>query len=86
MTADGNGTPATPTVHASTGEALCPRCNRALEMRAEGRIAGKLQIALACPRHGSFPSGWRRKFLDATSAQVWAARERERQRRLAARR
>lgn len=65
--------PATPT---------CPHCFRDLEMRAEMRAAnGHVRVTLACPRHGSFPRGWRPKFLDTARAAQWAARERARQQR-----
>ena len=57
----------------------CPKCARDLEARIEMRMNGKVHIALTCARHGSFPQGWRPKFLDATRAQVWAERERQRQ-------
>lgn len=72
--------PATPAVTATTAPYTCPRCHRDLEMRVEARMNGKVHIALVCPRHGSFPGGWKRKFLDATAAQVWAARRRAEQR------
>lgn len=54
----------------------CPRCNRDLEARVEMKQNGRVTIALTCTRHGSFPNGWRPKFLDYARAMQWAARQR----------
>lgn len=56
---------------------ICPRCARDLEARVEMRVNGKVSIALTCARHGSFPQGWRSKFLDETQAATWAVRQRQ---------
>lgn len=55
----------------------CPICYRDLEVRVEARGGGKVHIALACVRHGSFPKGWRPKFIDHARAAAWAARQQQ---------
>ena len=54
----------------------CPHCYRDLEMRVEMRHAGKVHVALACARHGSFPNGWQPKLTSAGYAARWAERQR----------
>ena len=66
-----------PIVERAMSTPCCPKCARELEMRAEMRNRrGQVEVALVCPRHGSFPSGWRPKFLDHTQAELWALRQR----------
>lgn len=76
MTADPPGriTPTRPTP-------TCPICTRDLEARVEAKVNGRISIALVCARHGSFPHGWRPKFIDATVGEAWVARQRQRQQR-----
>lgn len=77
MSDDGNDT--TPTIAPVRSTPTCPHCPRDLELRIEQKANGKVHVALTCPRHGSFPRGWRPKFLDNARAQAWAERQRQRQ-------
>lgn len=65
-----------PVVQSQRSTPTCPQCARDLEARVEMRANGKVHIALTCPRHGSFPNGWRPKFLDHARAMAWANRQR----------
>lgn len=49
----------------------CPKCGRDLDLVVEDRNkTGKVQIALVCPKHGSFPSGWKTTFANLTGHKV----------------
>lgn len=66
-----------PRIAAQPASPTCPRCFRDLEARVEAKANGKVHIALTCAVHGSFPQGWRPKFLDHARAAQWAARQRQ---------
>lgn len=65
-----------PRVQAQPTTPTCPQCHRDLELRVETRINGRVHVALACARHGSFPQGWQPKFLGTAQAMRWAAQRR----------
>jgi hypothetical protein len=55
----------------------CPLCFRDLEMRVEMQHAGKIHVALACARHGSFPNGWQPRLTSHGRALQWATRQQD---------
>jgi hypothetical protein len=75
---EGAGAPPPSAVQRQLNTPTCPRCGRDLMLTTEGRTAsGKWSVALMCSVHGTFPSGWRNKFLDRTRAEIWAHKQRQ---------
>ena len=44
---------------------LCPRCSREMMLQPMIRANGRVVVEMRCPKHGTFPRGWREAFIPA---------------------